>query len=647
MLCTSLSLEWRLAANALGRFLAGLWFGLAWQSWILCAAENQTSSASSSATPGFSVAAGIYSEPVSVKLKCSQPGGTVRYTLDGSEPTSSSPTYSDPIQIKTSTLLKAKIFGSIQNSPILSQTYIIADPELAEFNSNLPLFVLSSFGKSIPHNQRAQVSVRVIDPRNGRSSLVGPAHFDGRGNLNIRGNTSLRYPKRSYHLKTVDDTGLPQKVELLGFPSESDWILYAPYPDKTLMRDVLAYELSNSIGRYAPRTQFVEVFVNDAGGPLNPRHYMGVYVLVEKIKRDKSRVDIEKLSKDDNAEPNISGGYIFKKDHTDQIEINEGLISPSDRPTGKKLAFTSSQGNHFFYVEPDSEEITSAQKAWLRQYVNAFERILYSENFKDAKTGYAAFINPASFIDHHWLVELTKNIDGFRFSTYYYKNRGGKLNMGPIWDWNLSFGNASGREGYVPEGWYWPQLDDQQYTWFRRLFDDPDFTQKYTDRWGQLRRTQFSTVKIHARIDQIAKLLDEAQARNFQRWRILGRHVNPNSYVGRTYKDEVTWMKQWIAQRIDWIDRQFTRGPEFSRPAGTVDAGLKIDLTASSGKIYYTTDGSDPRAAGGAVSPKAQVYRAPLTINETTVVFTRVYLDRRWSYPAMAKFTVNSAASTP
>ena len=127
---------------------------------------------------------------------------------------------------------------------------------------------------------------------------------------------------------------------------------------------------------------------------------------------------------------------------------------------------------------------------WKLSFANAIPDIIADAfrgkskglNFKDPKTGYAAYIDPDSFIDHHLLVEVTKNIDGFRFSTFYYKDRGGKLNMGPIWDWNLSFGNANGKQGWMPESWYWPQLDDRQYSWFRRLFEDPDFAQRYVDR---------------------------------------------------------------------------------------------------------------------------------------------------------------------
>ena len=158
--------------------------------------------------------------------------------------------------------------------------------------------------------------VRVIANSNSRrNSPAGEPEFNGCALVNVRGHYSLKYPKHSYSLKTLDAAGEPVKAPLLGLAKESEWALYAPFPDKTLMRDVLAYELSNEMGQWAPRTRFVELFVSDSIGRLSKSNYAGVYVLEEKIKRDKNRVNIAKLEPADTEEPQISGGYIFKKDH--------------------------------------------------------------------------------------------------------------------------------------------------------------------------------------------------------------------------------------------------------------------------------------------------------------------------------------------
>ena len=638
--------------------------------------------------PEFSVPGGLYTNNQSVRLTCGFPGAAIRYTLDGSEPTIASLQYSSPIQIAESTLVRARVFGDHNsNSVSVSRSYLIAGSDLDDFSSNLPLVFIQTFGQHIPHNQKVLASAHFIDPKGGRSTLANPADFNGRGTINIRGHSSLRYPKRSYHFKTR------VKASILGFPKDSDWVLYAPYPDKTLLRDVLAYDLSNRMGQYASRTRFVEVFVNEYGGRLSRRDYLGVYVFEEKIKRGKRRVEIDKLTPEDNAEPNLSGGYIFKKDHFDTVDMNGGnhggvpmgngpSYSRPGYPTGpggfpgdpagfrggeqqsysgqgnffqmfgggqpspgRGQGFTTAHGSQFLFVEPQPEEITPQQKAWLANYLNQFEFVLYGKHFKDPQAGYAAYIEANSFIDHHLLVEVTKNIDGFRFSTFYYKDRGGKIKMGPIWDWNLSFGNANGKQGWIPQYWYWPQLDDQQYSWFRRLFEDPDFAQRYVDRWGELRTNQFAITSLHTRIDALASELGEAQERNYRRWRILGRSVWPNTYVGRSFNDEVNWMKRWIQTRIEWVDEQFLDAPSISLPSGAVPRGADLTLRARAGKVYYTLDGSDPRASGGRVSPSAQLYARGLVLTTDAVVFCRASQGNRWSYPAVARFTVGSSAS--
>jgi hypothetical protein len=418
--------------------------------------------------------------------------------------------------------------------------------------------------------------------------------------------------------RTKDEKGNSLKASILGLPSESDWILYAPYPDKTLLRDVLAYELSRQMGHYAPRTQYVEAFISRSGHKLSRRHYAGLYVLEEKIKRSKERVNIEQLTPEDLKEPEISGGYIFKKDH------EEG---------GATGGFTTRHGIHFFFVDPKEEELLAPQKAWLTGYLNRFEKVLYGPDFKDPVRGYAAYIDTDSFIDFHWIVELSKNIDGYRLSSYLQKDRKGKLKTEPIWDWNLSFGNANYLEGWKPDGWYWPQISERDHLWFGRLFEDPDFKQKYIDRWSQLRTNQFAVTNILAEVDALSLQLQEAQERNFQRWHILGQWVWPNRYVGKTYADEINWMKRWIEQRISWIDTTALPPPFAVLKEGSSSSERHLKLQASTGQIYYTLDGSDPRSSGGTVSPKAQLYRDTISLGDKTEVFARAYAAKAWSAP--------------
>ncbi len=666
--------------------------------------------------PVFSVSGGAFTNDVTLRLETTVPATTVRFTLDGTEPTAAAPSFTAPLVLTNTVVVRARAFtadGAM--GVVVSHSYILLEAELLEFHSNLPLVILNSFGREIPHEAKLVASARIIDLRDHRATLLGAAQWDGRGLVNIRGRASLRYPKRSYTLKVVDEEDEALQVSPLGLPKESDWVLYAPYPDKTLMRDVLAYELSNQIGRWAPRTRFVEVFVNESGGKLKARDYVGVYVLEEKVKRDKNRVNMERLDLADNAEPNVSGGYIFKKDHRTgdlgPVTVNPGgfptttggsssvrvgfptgpggfpgdpagfqppyqgsvrTVSSSSsrssrvargavtnylgaappRPVGRERVIVrtydeeedesteetrfrdgwhTSRTNHLYYVEPEPDEITAVQRAWLANYVNRFETALYGPDFRDPATGYAAYIDAASFVDFHLLAEVTKNVDAFRFSTFYHKDRGGRIQMGPLWDWNLSLGNCNGKQGWLPEWWLWPQLNDREYCWFRRLFEDPDFAQLYVDRWTELRGSVFATTNFLARVDEIAAQLREPQQRNFQRWPILGMNVNPNYFVGETYADEVNWMKGWISNRVAWIDRQFVAPPTFSAgPDG------KLTLASDAGKIYFTVDGSDPRLSGGEVSPKARVYEAAIAAGADARLMARVLVNHRWSGPALS-----------
>lgn len=575
---------------------------------------NATGFARLSAAPKINKPGGVYSKSVSIEIKPPGTRAKVHFTLDGSEPGIKSPAYAGAIEISTNTVLKARAFEpDAAPSLVAQETYTLADESMAGFTSNLPLVVINTLGQRLARESQSAMSVRFIDAKGGRAILTGPPDFDGVVRVQYRGYTSMRQPKKSFSLKMLDDASEPRKVPLLGLPQDSDWVLYAPYSDKSLMRDVLAYELSNQMGRYAPRTKFVELFITRPGGRLTQRDYVGVYVLVEKINRSKSRVNIAALQPTDNTEPNVTGGYIFKKDHHDK-----------DDPS-----FVTGAGIQFFYVEPKGSEITPAQRTWLTRYLNRFDKALQSAQFKDPVRGYPAFIDADSFIDHFWLVEATKNIDGFRFSAFYQLDRGGKLKMEPPWDWNLSFGGAEGRGGGSTSGWYHHTLDeDQQYTWYPRLFQDPDFAQKRIDRWSELRKSVFATDRILARIDTLAAQLKDAQERNFRRWPILGQHIHPNAYVGDTYDQEVRYLKTWTQRRLAWIDGQVPPAPTVTNDNGTTA------FQARSGEIYFTTDGSDPRLPGGELSPKAQLYEKPITANSGHRLVIRSKLRNTWSAPA-------------
>ncbi|MBI4585246.1 MAG: CotH kinase family protein [Planctomycetes bacterium] len=577
------------------------------------------------ARPSFSRPGGAFSGSFPLILTAA-PGAAIRYTLDRTEPSASSPAYSAPLSISTSTMVRARAFQpGLVPSPVESRTYIGLDASVSNFSSNLPIAIFNTFGQGINDTAQTLTYVGIINNAAGaRNALIDPPEFSGRGAIKWRGSSSLGFPKKNFALEIWNEKNFDLEVPLLGMPEESDWILLGPYTDKTLMRDPLAYEWSNDAGRYAVRSRFIELYVDSGGGNLTSADYAGVYVFMEKIKRDRNRVDIHKLLVSDSNAPDISGGYILKIDRLD----------PGD------AGFTTSSGLRLAYVYPKEQEITAAQRAWLTGYLNEFEGALFGLNFKDPLIGYARYIDAGSFIDHHILVEMTKNIDGFRLSTFMFKDRGGKLNMGPIWDYNLCLGNANYLNGWTTDGWYYSQLSGNDYAWWPRLFQDPNFVQKYIDRWTELRRDRFATGKLLASVDRNVGILSEAQVRNFQRWPVLGTYVWPNQFIGNTYQEEIGFMKNWIIGRMAWIDGNWAVAPAFNKLGGSIDPGFSLTMSAPAGTIYYTLDGSDPRALTGNPAATAKTYSGAITLNQNTRAIARARSTKGWSGLTDATFVV-------
>jgi hypothetical protein len=160
---------------------------------------------------------------------------------------------------------------------------------------------------------------------------------------------------------------------------------------------------------------------------------------------------------------------------------------------------------------------------------------------------------------------VTKNLDGYWFSVFFHKDRNGKLKAGPVWDYDLSFGNQVYEYAYHVDKWVWERMG-QQYTWFRRLFDDPDFVQAYIDRWPHLRSTVFATSNVLALIDRFAAEIREPVKRNYERWPTLGERIAGNAFADPTWEASVDRLKTWISNRLEWIDTQ-----DFPKPAMVVD----------------------------------------------------------------------------
>ena len=384
----------------------------------------------------------------------------------------------------------------------------------------------------------------INDPDDIKNRITDPfTDYHGKINIEYRGASSLKFDKKSYSLETQDENGENLNVALMGMPEENDWVLYAPYSDKSLLRNVLTYHLARKMGQYASRTQFCELILN--------AEYRGIYVFMEKIKCDKNRIDISKLRKKEVAGDDVTGGYIIKIDEDNGPERGwESKVFP---------LYQNYQPIFFQYHYPEYDEIMPEQQAYIQNFVQEFETVLVDSHFSNPETGYTNYVNLQSFIDHFIINEFAKNIDAFRRSVYLYKDKNsvdGRLVAGPVWDFNLAYGNFEGEESdaYSPEGWMFNQGGNRMF-WWVRMMQDELFKIHLRLRWQELRRDILKIASLFQYIDEMRELVQEAQERNFTRWPILGQKVWPNHFVGDTYQEEVDYLKQWIYERISWMDK--------------------------------------------------------------------------------------------
>ena len=423
-------------------------------------------------------------------------------------------------------------------------------------SSNLPIVIIDTQGQEIPNEPKIPAIMRIVDNGPGiRNDMSGPYNdYDGPIGIEVRGSSSTMFEKKSYGIEIWDEFNNDTTASILGLPKEGDWVFHGPYSDKSLIRNFLAFRLGRELGRYASRTRFVELVLNN--------NYRGIYLVLEKIKRDKNRVDIAQLLEDENSGDDVTGGYIIKIDKFDGSNTGGGWTSPY-RPPGYK---NPDQVIFFQYDYPKSRNITPQQMNYIQEFVTAFEDALQLIPSDDLVTGYKSFIDLSSFVDFAIINEISRNVDAYRLSTFLYKDKDSKddkLYMGPIWDYNLGFGNADYYDASEIEGWAWSLNSNRNASqdywlvpfWWQRFQSDPEYVNALKSRWSGLRNGSFSTGNLMYLIDSVTIVLDEAQTRNFQRYNILNNYIWPNNYVGGSYTAEIDYLKGWISSRLNWLDQ--------------------------------------------------------------------------------------------
>lgn len=414
-------------------------------------------------------------------------------------------------------------------------------------NSTLPIVVIQSLGMPVLDEPKTKVRFSIVDNGPGATNNVtdSPKAYDGFAGMELRGRSSQRHPKLSFGIETMDSVGEKAKAaKLLDFPKDKDFVLTANYSDKSLMRNYMAYAIYGEMGRYAPRVRFVDVVMDG--------EYRGVYLLGEKIKRSKDRVNVSRLDADDNAGDSLTGGYIFKTDW-DQGANNGGWFSKYYPIRGNEL-------QEFKFHYPEADDITDAQKQYLQLFVDSFE-VAIDSGYTDDVRGYGHYIDIGSFVDMMIMVELGKNVDGYWLSSYFTKDKaslGGKIKAGPLWDYDLAFGNFEYYQGYSPAGWHWEtygKTSEHIPRFWHFLAQDPRFQDSLHCRWTALRKDVLSISHIHAMIDAAAAKIEQSQQNNFNVWPIWGQYTWPNAKPYESdYASEVARLKDWFLLRITWMD---------------------------------------------------------------------------------------------
>jgi len=375
-----------------------------------------------------------------------------------------------------------------------------------------------------------------------------PNHYNGQIRIEIKGESSSDYAKRSYKLETQNTDGTNLNIPLLGMPAGNDWILMGPYQDKSQIRNAFVFDLGRKQGHYEPRYHFCELILNGQN--------QGLYMLTEKIRRDKYRVDISKLEPTELSGDGLTGGYIFKYD--------KGA-------SGIQLVY------------PDADEIPYAQGNYIHSFVDEFYSGLQTNHGLDHQTGYRKYVSHKSLIDYILVNEMTKNADSYLYSTFGHlvqDSEDGRIHYGPLWDYDLGFGNTMFQEGNLTHKW---QFDYNKTLKITRMLQDTALVRILNERWRTLRAGEFSNTRVLFTIDSMVASMKTSIERNNQVWPVIDKYLFNPAYIPNNYEEEIAIMKNWLTTRLAWMDSNL---PKISYPV-TVYQGIEVLASTQNGVSVF------------------------------------------------------------
>ena len=349
-----------------------------------------------------------------------------------------------------------------------------------------------------------------------------------------RGNASWSFPKKPYRMK------LYTKASLLGFPAvRKKWTLINNYGDKTLMRNLLAFDLSRRLEMlYTPAGKPVDVFLNG--------EYKGTYQLCDQVEVATGRVEVEKMEVSDVSFPRLAGGYLIEMDAYADKEISWFTSQSNKIPVTIKY--------------PDKDEIVPAQSNFIESHFNLMETVIYLPKYTNPTTGYRKYLDTESFLRHFLVGEISGNTDTY-WSTYMYKRRNDdRFYFGPVWDFDLAYEND--QRTYPINGktdWLYRSGSSARGVrdMVTRLFTDPALLDQLKSMYAYYRdKDVISQESLVGVVNDYALEMEKSQSLNFMRWAILNSYVHQNPVALGSYSAEVEHVKDYIIARIDWMDKK-------------------------------------------------------------------------------------------
>lgn len=410
-------------------------------------------------------------------------------------------------------------------------------------NGELPVIVIDTNGQELERYNEINAEMKVYENNHinnfkGTKPTLKTDIF-----INIRGNSSAEMPKKQYGIKLITSKEKERKESMLGLPKDNNWVLNGPYMDKSLIRNHLVYKTANNIMGYAPRTKYCEVYLNTSGEKeIEDMHYIGVYVLIEKIKAGTSRVN---LSKPINYLDETS--YIVLRDYAKEHDTLLDTYSKTLMIEG-----SGRYSNQLICDYPKGTKLTEEKLDYINKDMDEIEKSMFRKSFKDPNLGYRNYIDVESFAQFIIINEFFRNIDGAARSAYFHKEIDGKLKAGPVWDFNLSMGNAEFSNAKTVDG-----FEIGIMPWYEQLIKDEYFVNEIIKEYKKLRKTYLKEENLFNEIDKIVNELGAAVDRNFERWPLVYEknvYPNPSNPETKNHEEEIKQMKKFISDRAKWMD---------------------------------------------------------------------------------------------